>query len=152
MRYESFVYGEYRYEKRNAEGDSSDLTDAHEIRIGIDGIMPQARTRRLVGNAYVGYRVEQYDAADTAGSLGAGHDEDVSLFTAGDRLDLPPEPVHERVALLHARQRLLGARELQHGRHRHARRHARTSRTSSSAASPRPGRASSPRTTTPATA
>jgi hypothetical protein len=92
MRYESFVYGEYRYENRNAEGDSSDLTDAHELRVGIDGIMPQARTRRLVGNAYVGYRIEQYDAADTAGSLGAGHDEDVSLFTAGIDWTYRPSP------------------------------------------------------------
>jgi hypothetical protein len=92
MRHESFLYGEYRYETRTAEGDSSDLTDAHELRIGVDGIMPQARTRRLVGNAYVGYRIEQYEAADTAGSLGAGHDDDVSTITAGVDWTYRPSP------------------------------------------------------------
>ena len=92
MRHESFLYGEYRYETRDAEGDSSDLTDAHEFRIGVDGIMPQARTRRLVGNAYVGYRLEQYDAANTPGSLGDGHDTDVSTITAGIDWTYRPSP------------------------------------------------------------
>src|SRR4029079_14839238 len=67
MRHESFVYGEYRYEHRNAEGDSSELTDAHEIRVGVEGIMPQARTRRLVGDIYLGYRIEDYDPSTSAG-------------------------------------------------------------------------------------
>jgi hypothetical protein len=92
MRHESFLYGEYRYETRDAQGDASDLTDAHEFRIGIDGIMPQARTRRLVGNAYVGYRFEQYSAANTPGSLGAGHDDSVSTVTAGIDWTYRPSP------------------------------------------------------------
>ena len=92
MRHESFAYGEYRYENRDAEGASSDLDYAHEFRLGVNGILPHGRVRRLVGNAWVGYRTEQYNASDTAGSLGRGRDESVDLITYGGDLTYRPSP------------------------------------------------------------
>jgi len=92
MRHESFAYAEYLYEHRDAEGASSDLDYAHEIRVGVNGIMPHGRTRRLVGNAWVGYRTEQYNASDAADSLGRGLDSSVDLITFGGDLTYRPSP------------------------------------------------------------
>jgi len=92
MRHESFAYAEYLYENRNAEGASSDLEYAHEIRVGVNGILPHGRTRRLVGNAWVGYRSELYNASDAADSLGRGSDDSVGLFTFGGDMTYRPSP------------------------------------------------------------
>lgn len=92
MRHEGFAYGEYRYEKRDADGVSSDLDHANEIRVGVDGILPHARTRRLVGNAYVGYRWETYTASTEPGSVGAGRDTEAELMTLGADLTYRPTP------------------------------------------------------------
>lgn len=90
MRHESFAYAEYRYANRDADGVSSDLDYAHEVRLGVNGILPHGRVRRLVGNAFVGYRTEQYNASDLAGSVGRGRDEGVSLITFGGDLTYKP--------------------------------------------------------------
>lgn len=92
MRHESFAYAEYLYENRDAEGASSDLDYAHEIRVGVNGILPHGRTRRLVGNAWVGYRTEKYDPSDDADSLGRGYDDSVNLFTFGGDMTYRPSP------------------------------------------------------------
>ena len=75
---------------RDAEGASSDLDSAHEIRLGVNGILPHGRVRRLVGDAWVGYRTEQYDASDEAASVGRGRDDAVSLVTFGGDLTYRP--------------------------------------------------------------
>lgn len=92
MRHESFAYGEYRYETRTAEGDSSALSSAHEVRVGVENVLPQDRTRRVVGNVWAGYRWEAYDAASTSGSVGAGDDDKLSTWTAGADLTYKPSP------------------------------------------------------------
>lgn len=92
MRHEGFAYGEYRYQERDAEGVSSDLDHAHEVRVGVDGILPHARTRRLVGNAYVGYRWDTYTPSDERGSVGAGRDTESELLTLGADLTYRPTP------------------------------------------------------------
>ena len=92
MRHESFLYGEFRYETRDANGDTSSLDSAEEVRVGINNVLPQARTRRLVGNAWVGYRWENYSASNSANSVGAGEDDSVSLFTFGGDLTYRPSP------------------------------------------------------------
>ena len=92
MRHESFLYGEYRYETRDATGDTSSLDWAHELRVGINNVLPQARTRRLVGNAWVGYRWEKYNPASTTGSVGSGDSDTADLFTAGADLTYRPSP------------------------------------------------------------
>lgn len=90
MRHESFAYAEYRYATRDADGPASDLEYAHEVRLGVSGILPHGRVRRLVGDAWVGYRTEKYDASDDAGSLGRGLDDEVSLITFGGDLTYKP--------------------------------------------------------------
>jgi hypothetical protein len=90
MRHESFAYAEYRYANRDADGVSSDLDAAHEVRLGVNGILPHGRVRRLVGNAYVGYRSEEYNASNLGGSVGRGRDESVSLLTFGGDLTYKP--------------------------------------------------------------
>jgi len=90
MRHESFAYAEYRHEQRDAQGTSSDLDAAHEVRLGVNGILPHGRVRRLVGDAWVGYRTERYVASSAVGSLGRGRDTSVSLPTFGGDLTYRP--------------------------------------------------------------
>ena len=92
MRHESFAYAEYHYANREAEGISSNLDHAHEVRVGVNGILPHGRVRRLVGDAWVGYRTEQYNASSLAGSVGRGRDDNVSLITFGGDLTYKPSP------------------------------------------------------------
>ncbi len=92
MRHESFAYAEYRYENRDATGASSDLDYAHEIRVGVNGVLPHGRVRRLVGNAWVGYRTEKYNASDDADSLGRGLDDTVDGLTLGGDMTYRPSP------------------------------------------------------------
>ncbi len=92
MRHESFAYAEYHYLNRDAEGGSSDLDYAHEIRLGVNGILPHGRVRRLVGDAWFGYRTDQYNPSDLADSVGRGSDDSVSLFTFGGNLTYKPSP------------------------------------------------------------
>ncbi|MFO0933818.1 MAG: hypothetical protein U1E39_14100 [Planctomycetota bacterium] len=92
MRHESFAYLEGRYEERNASqsSDASDLDHAYEVRVGVNGIQPHARTRRVVGNIYAGWRTETYTPSDNPGSLGRGQDTEADLLTLGADLTYRP--------------------------------------------------------------
>lgn len=92
MRHESFAYVEGRYEERNTENssDASDLDHAYEVRVGVNGIQPHARTRRVVGNIYAGWRTETYTPSDNPGSLGRGQDTEADLLTLGADLTYRP--------------------------------------------------------------
>ncbi len=94
MRHESFAYVEGRYEERNASDDSdaSDLDHAYEVRVGVNGIQPHARTRRVVGNIYAGWRTEEYTPSDQPGSYGRGRDTEADLLTLGADLTYRPSP------------------------------------------------------------
>ena len=91
MRHESFGYVEYRYETREAHDPSPDLTSAHEVRVGVNGIVPHARVRRLVGNVWAGYRWESYEAGSAVGG-GVGEDGDAETWVAGAELTYRPSP------------------------------------------------------------
>jgi hypothetical protein len=81
VRHESFLYGQYAYEERDAEEPSADLEAAHEVTVGVNGVIPWfTRTRRLVGDAHVGVRFEEY----SGGSF--DDDDDVEAFVAGVEL------------------------------------------------------------------
>jgi|GEM_PF-3376596 len=92
MRHESFAYVEGRYEERDADeaSDSSDLDHAYEVRVGVNGIQPHARTRRVVGNVYAGWRMEEYTPSTNPGSLGEGRDTEADIFTFGADLTYRP--------------------------------------------------------------
>lgn len=94
MRHESFAYVEGRYESRDADeaSDSSDLDHAYEVRVGVNGIQPHARTRRLVGNAYVGWRMEEYQPSSQQASVGRGRETEVDVLTFGADLTYRPTP------------------------------------------------------------
>ncbi len=92
MRHESFAYAEYRYETRDAHGFASDLDAAHEVRVGVDDILPHGRVRRLVGDAWVGWRWERYTVPAADGAFGEGLDTKDSLFTGGASLTYKPGP------------------------------------------------------------
>lgn len=94
MRHESFAYVEGRYEQRDADeaSDSSDLDHAYEVRVGVNGIQPHARTRRVVGNIYAGWRTEEYTASSSNGSVGRGRDTSADVLTLGADLTYRPSP------------------------------------------------------------
>jgi hypothetical protein len=80
-RHESFVYGEYRWMQRDVLGVGTDMDQHHEVRLGVDNIMPLPDNRRWVGNVFVGYAWEEYEN---------GVEED--LWTAGVDLVWRPDP------------------------------------------------------------
>lgn len=92
MRHEGFGYAEYRYETRNGHGFASDLDAAHEVRVGVNNILPHGRTRRLVGDMYVGWRQETYSIPDVEGAYGQGEDNEDTTWTAGVTLTYRPGP------------------------------------------------------------
>jgi hypothetical protein len=81
IRHESFLYGEYRYVQRDVSGVGTDLDEHHEVRVGVDNIMPIPSTRRVVGNVYLGYAWEEYE-----------NGEEDDLITGGIDLTYRPDP------------------------------------------------------------
>ena len=90
MRHEGFAYLQYDYTKRNAEGDSSDLDSSQGLRLGVSGIQPFGRTRRIEGDIWVGYQWQLYSPSTELGSVGAGGDTNPSTFTFGGSLTYRP--------------------------------------------------------------
>jgi hypothetical protein len=125
MRHESFAYVEGRYEERNAseDSDASDLDHAYEVRVGVNGIQPHARTRRVVGNIYAGWRTETYTPSDNPGPRRGARHRGRHLHVRR-RPHVPAQRVPERLPLVPAHQHVLGRRELQHGRRADLRGHA----------------------------
>jgi hypothetical protein len=77
-RNDTFAYAQYGYEWRDANEPFADLDEAHEVRVGVNGVLPfLSRTRRFVGDAYVGYRMEEYEGG------GFGGDDEVDAVIAG---------------------------------------------------------------------
>ena len=118
MRHEGFAYLQYGYAKRNAEGNSSDLDYSNSLRLGVDGIQPFGRTRRIVGDMWIGWQSEKYTPSTDPGSVGDGGDDHRLDADVRRVAHLPPDGVHQLLPHVRARHLVLGDRELQHhGRH-----------------------------------
>ena len=90
MRHEGFAFAEYGYTNRDAQGDSSDLDYSHSLRVGVSGIQPFGRTRRIVGDVWVGYQWEKYSPSQELGSVGQGGQTSDAMLTFGGSLTYRP--------------------------------------------------------------